>query len=65
MRNSVTVKYVGIPHYYAHCHECDWTYEDYRDRRKGQAEIRKHVKTTGHTVALEKMVVSHYEKEIL
>ena len=60
MSKSVEVNYVGIPHYYASCHECDWTYEDYRDRRRGQSEIRKHVKDTGHTVALEKTHVVHY-----
>jgi len=58
--NSVFVDYVGIPHYYAKCQECDWCYEDHRKRRRGQREIRKHVLKTGHTVALEKSVVTHY-----
>ena len=62
MSNSktVTVFYMGIPHYYAVCQDCEWTYEDARHRRKGQQEIRKHVAKTGHTVDLEKAVVTRY-----
>ena len=60
MKMIVKVVYIGIPHYFACCHDCDWEYEDYTDRRKGQREIRKHVRETGHTVALEKSVIVHY-----
>ena len=57
---SVEVDYVGIPHYYATCVACGWRYENHRDRRRGQREIRKHVAETGHTVQLEKMVAINY-----
>ncbi|MCP4990921.1 MAG: hypothetical protein GY928_34220 [Colwellia sp.] len=62
MAKKVDVTYLGIPHYYAACNECDWTYEDSgkKNRRKGQREIRKHVTETGHTVQLEKGVHVHY-----
>ena len=60
MNLKVKVIYVGIPHFLAQCHDCDWTFQDYRNRKKGQREIRKHVSKTGHTVALEKAVVTHY-----
>jgi len=61
MSNSkVFVDYIGIPHYYAVCRDCEWKYEDHRNRRKGQREIKKHVLSTGHTVMLEKAVNVHY-----
>jgi L-asparaginase II len=57
---TVEVRNGGIPHFLAHCHHCDWNYQNYIDRRRGQAAIRKHVADTGHTVALEKMHVVYY-----
>lgn len=61
--NKVKVTYIGIPHYYATCLQCGWLYEDHRNRRKGQREIRKHVADTGHTVDLEKSVNVRYSPE--
>lgn len=60
MKHKVKADYLGIPHYLATCLVCDWVYEDYQDRRKGQQEIRKHVRATGHKVSLEKTVAAHY-----
>lgn len=57
---KVVVRELGIPHYCAFCDECDWTYQDYRDRRKGQRKIRRHVLETGHRVQLEKGAVTEY-----
>lgn len=60
MKRKVIVSFSGIPHFYARCNECDWSYEDYRDRKAGYNEIRKHVRVTGHTVHLEKSVHTEY-----
>ena len=60
---NVNVVYVGVPHYLVRCQDCEWRYEDYTDRAKGQREIRKHVSESGHTVAAEKGVVTHYVPE--
>lgn len=61
MCNRVAVVFSGIPHFYAVCHDCNWTYEDYRDRDAGYKAIRAHVKATGHTVRLEKSVHTVYQ----
>ena len=60
---KVKVSYIGIPSYLAYCQDCRWNYENHRDHREGQREIRKHVSKTGHTVSLEKTVVVRYEPE--
>ena len=59
---GVDVVYIGITHYLATCLNCDWTYEDHLQIRKGQREIRKHVEATAHVVTLEKAVTVHYSK---
>jgi len=60
MPKKVRVVYLGITHYCAFCNTCDWTYQNYRDRRKGQLKIRKHVLETGHRVQLEKGTATEY-----
>lgn len=42
----------------AHCYDCDWVYEE--NDPKVNAECRKHVRATGHTVCLEKTVITYY-----
>ncbi len=49
-----------IPHFCAFCSDCEWVYQDCRNREKGFFEIRKHVKETGHSVTLEKGVHTIY-----
>ena len=56
----VKTNYLGISYYMACCEICKWTYEDQTNRRRGQQEIRKHVKKTGHTVLLEKSITTEY-----
>ena len=60
---DVSILYVGIPHFMAICQECDWSYENHRDRNRGYKLAKKHVSETGHTVAIEKAVVTHYIPE--
>lgn len=56
----VSVINLGIVHYYVSCQDCEWVYEDYRNRTKGQQEIRRHVRETGHTVLAEKGIATKY-----
>jgi hypothetical protein len=35
-RRKVFVDYIGIPHYYAVCQNCEWTYEDARNRHNSE-----------------------------
>ena len=60
MANKVIVDYIGIPHFYAKCQECSWSWENHHEREKGVRAIRKHVASTGHTVSLEKAVCVDY-----
>jgi len=60
MNNTVVVEYMGIPHFSACCANCKWAYEDYRDRRKGFRKTREHVRITGHTIYIEKGIVTKY-----
>ena len=55
--------YYGILHCITHCYDCDWHEEDYRNLRKLRREINKHIKETGHTVAMEKGVVIVYHPD--
>jgi hypothetical protein len=61
MKKKVKVVYLGSPSYLAYCRDCKWNYEKHDDHREGQREIKKHVAETGHTVNLEKTVVTIYE----
>lgn len=58
--NKVEITNLGIPHFNAWCHSCDWCYQDYLDLPKGYREIRKHVAKTGHTVDAERGLVTRY-----
>lgn len=60
MAYKVVVDYIGIPHFYAQCQGCSWSWENHREREKGIREIKKHVAKTGHTVSLEKAVCTEY-----
>ena len=57
---KVKITSKGIPHFYAVCHKCDWSYGDHRNRKKGFAEIKKHVRETRHEVYLEEGVATRY-----
>lgn len=61
MKKKVRSVYIGSPSYLAYCQDCKWNYENHRDHREGQRQIKKHVAETGHTVCLEKTVVTYYE----
>lgn len=60
MKIGVDVEYLGIPHWLAVCQDCDWSDEFSSDRTHGYAEVRRHVKKTGHTVTVEATHVTHY-----
>lgn len=61
--NRVITRNLGIVHFNAYCLDCEWVFDDYKDRNEGYSEIRKHVRKTGHTVQLERGVATQYCRE--
>jgi hypothetical protein len=62
MSKIVVISY-GIIHYHAMCQDCMWEDSDHIDRSGLRNRVRKHVKETGHTVAIESGNATHYTLE--
>lgn len=61
---KITVDNLGIVHYHAMCFACDFTAAIQTPETKTTADViqsvRRHVRTTGHTVSVESGSVTRY-----
>lgn len=60
---KIRVSQCGIIGYVAECNDCNWFMADHIDCTRVRHEIYKHIRSTGHSVAVEKVVATIYSPE--